>query len=168
MTAAVYFTEGFLVRRGDTLSFQFRQQAHNSQDRLPKNTWDSLCVDLSKFAVHTTSDRCQGRSAGAMGRTLALLVVALAVSCCALRMVSCYSDAPNQQTGTKPLLGITVTEPTGEQICPVHAKGPLRSTCHEHSMIKNDQAGLLLVLIMARRQYLQHSTTPIGARVGHA
>ena len=51
-------------------------------------------------------------------RPAAVLVAVLAVSCHAMRMVLAQSAAPNQQTGPKPLLGITVNQPLGEQIWP--------------------------------------------------
>ena len=57
----------------------------------------------------------------------AVLVAVLAVSCHAVRMASGQSAAPNQQTGPKPLLGIVVSQPTGEQIWPVQTKGPGRA-----------------------------------------
>ncbi len=52
-------------------------------------------------------------------RPAAVLVAVLAVSCHAMRMVLAQSAAPNQQTGPKPLLGITVNQPLGEQIWPI-------------------------------------------------
>ena len=52
----------------------------------------------------------------------AVLLVVLAVFCHAMRSASCQSAAPNQQTGTKPLFGVTVNMPDGEQVWPVQSK----------------------------------------------
>lgn len=55
-------------------------------------------------------------------RPATIFVVVLAVGCHAIQLVSCQSSAPNQQTGPKPLLGITVNQPSGEQIWPISAQ----------------------------------------------